>query len=1370
MAHHGDTPSDGASEAQAPTPASGTASEAATPDSDLRLLCDPRCQNQLKAKEEEMGRQSEYFHHFKTQLQHKLRLSRDREQLLQGRVHALERQLLDAAVSTATNMTAGRTTTAGSCFAVTPRSAAPPPGEERVPCLREEGEGEEGGEMRRRRRRWRRRRRRSRRKRGGGRGKDGRRGLGACQGAMEGLRSFILGLQEDLRALLEREEKGLAERRGLSEQLQEAQESGHLLGCRLEEKGAEVLRLQHSESTLLEELEELREENDRLKRDLRAAVGTQTPAGLSPLAGFVPPVSPRPRYCPTSADLSLLGLPNSPAAERERAVCPSTVGNSGEVAAESSLNPKDHRPASADPDAPLLPQPDLLNLSASLDHKAHPGLGVHRLATETTEVGELNVEEWCSRGALHLEESPGEVADALLEAYRSLGMGADQNNLHQEQLVGLAQDNAQLKSQRARGPGSSQGKDGGGVTTQDASFDHDCVDYVPSSPGQDHALPAPAVDDLVQALNRENRALAERIQELLSHMDLREDKRVKEAARWTERVSRLTADVARREREQQEHGGLITELTRKTEDDLNTIMELQQRLTDKEESDTYECGGDDAFTVSARGSGPHGIKEGSMGLLMDHPSQADDDGLPETCRHLSHSAATDSAAKLPQDCAVDNGVLAHSQAHALTESVWKLQEEEGELAVSVGSLREEQREVSLAVQTQTEDKQRLTRTLWVMKEERDGLTQALGALKLEREQLTRTVCGLRDERDQLREERGHLGKALSELKEERETLSKLPSVEEGERVPMKSQDDIFVQSESYFNLDNDGLTGSSGALKEQGDLERMVWTQILIKTQRFGSELCESEARLGDMERTAAEADREKMRLTDLLEDTRHETDLLTTRVKDLQNRLTGLAREKDEALSLRGHLEEQFSILQAQLRAKTVALDELNSEYAALRREQGSREEAALGSLRTRYNDIRTKYDVLLKKKSQTDLDLAPLKAKLSCLVLKCQERNGLLVQMMRAMRRPGCMDHALTQQVENLLSDTALQDYTTAFAPTALGLEEARLQSARPPSERRSGLTRRLSSPEKILNLQQELQRTLSSISKVGQHGASRFSLYRCRCFGRSPRERPPARPEVTFPAAKVTGKLERPKPGAPGPVGSVEVIRTVGRSSLLIGWERPPLDELGCSQGTFVYVDGEFHKSVMSSACTKCILENVDLSLPVHIGVQTLGSNGLSSDRLSATYRTSLVADPSSPGTAAGGGPPERGGVSLSPSPDHSTSPPLRLLGHDGLSPQVPLMESFSNPTRSQPSSPGTQAKRALRCMAISSYSPLRDSPHPHPSRELALRQGDTVTLLGQPRPDGFCEAQVNARRGLAPMVCLEEIPESCPLPFPPMDALP
>lgn len=49
----------------------------------------------------------------------------------------------------------------------------------------------------------------------------------------------------------------------------------------------------------------------------------------------------------------------------------------------------------------------------------------------------------------------------------------------------------------------------------------------------------------------------------------------------------------------------------------------------------------------------------------------------------------------------------------------------------------------------------------------------------------------------------------------------------------------------------------------------------------------------------------------------------------------------------------------------------------------------------------------------------------------MKCQERNSLLVQMMRFMRRQGCEEPALGQQVEQLVSDATLQDYAVAFSP---------------------------------------------------------------------------------------------------------------------------------------------------------------------------------------------------------------------------------------------------------------------------------------------------------------------------------------------------
>lgn len=59
----------------------------------------------------------------------------------------------------------------------------------------------------------------------------------------------------------------------------------------------------------------------------------------------------------------------------------------------------------------------------------------------------------------------------------------------------------------------------------------------------------------------------------------------------------------------------------------------------------------------------------------------------------------------------------------------------------------------------------------------------------------------------------------------------------------------------------------------------------------------------------------------------------------------------------------------------------------------------------------------------------------------------------------------------------------------------------------------------------------------------------------------------------------------PEGPAEVRSVEVLRTVGQSSLMIGWERPPLDELGCSNGTFVYgyrVGLTNQRSRMADAC--------------------------------------------------------------------------------------------------------------------------------------------------------------------------------------------
>ena len=265
-----------------------------------------RCQRQLKAKEEEMSRQSQYFENFKTQLQHKLSLARDREQSLQNRLYTLEKRLLDVTVSAATGMATIRAVriTAGT---VTLREE-----QQRLTSMRGEGEGEEE----RKEERMKQRQTSVIPEREGGREGD----EGQTEKEIEGggnnetkqssdesrLQGFILSLQEDLRVLLERGEDGMTERRGLVEQLSEAQENGHFLGNSVEEMKAEVHRLKLSESSMMEEVEELREENDRLQLILREAAN-QT-ASQSPTVVENARTSPGTNSVGSSAEVCKTGM------------------------------------------------------------------------------------------------------------------------------------------------------------------------------------------------------------------------------------------------------------------------------------------------------------------------------------------------------------------------------------------------------------------------------------------------------------------------------------------------------------------------------------------------------------------------------------------------------------------------------------------------------------------------------------------------------------------------------------------------------------------------------------------------------------------------------------------------------------------------------------------------------------------------------------------------------------------------------------------------------------------------------------------------------------------------------------------------------
>lgn len=216
-----------------------------------------------------MSSQSQFFETFKTQLQQRLNQALDREQSLQKRVFALEKQLLDMTVSAATG------TAAISAVRITANTTSAQWGNrERLPSMRGEGEGEEERNED----------RRKHQQPSVGIKSDKREGNDVVTGdrveagrsieterdlTEARLQGFILSLQEDLRVLLEREDHSVTVRRGLMEQLQEAQENNQLLSCKVEEMKAQVNQLKLSESSLNEEVEKLRQENHRLEQILR---------------------------------------------------------------------------------------------------------------------------------------------------------------------------------------------------------------------------------------------------------------------------------------------------------------------------------------------------------------------------------------------------------------------------------------------------------------------------------------------------------------------------------------------------------------------------------------------------------------------------------------------------------------------------------------------------------------------------------------------------------------------------------------------------------------------------------------------------------------------------------------------------------------------------------------------------------------------------------------------------------------------------------------------------------------------------------------------------------------------------------------------
>ncbi|XP_043368400.1 janus kinase and microtubule-interacting protein 1 isoform X3 [Dermochelys coriacea] len=448
--------------------------------------------------------------------------------------------------------------------------------------------------------------------------------------------------------------------------------------------------------------------------------------------------------------------------------------------------------------------------------------------------------------------------------------------------------------------------------------------------------------------------------------------------------------------------------------------------------------------------------------------------------------------------------------------------------------------------------------------------------------------------------------------------------------------------------------------------------------------------------------------------------------------------------------LEQQVLTLKSQLRDQTV----LQSQFQDLQNQ-----------VECLQAQLYEKTEELQKRKTEADLTVAPLKAKLSCLVRKCHERNSLITQLVREFHRHGIMDSIFNEEAKNLVNDMALAEYTTTFTsvcnrellhpagdtsqvnglPNNHGTYQAEVnEKARPipasflpksddiccahiTQNKCTTSPLKLTCPERIIALHRELRQNhhsnyqipsfassnsklkadcnLSSVCHPSQDVTSQsvvskmnnslklsdrssFHLINGRdqlskfddvfhshtgnqhagavLQGRRKKnvimnntwilgEKPDGSTSATTaksylsdvlsasnkgqnPTGEKSAALERVKAseikqGPPAPVGSVYIIKAVGKSNMMIGWERPVVDELGCSNGTFItgyriYTDGEFRKSVTSSACTKTILENLDLSVPFQISVQTVGSSGLVSEKTNVQFSCPLTKKEASP----------------------------------------------------------------------------------------------------------------------------------------------
>lgn len=177
----------------------------------------------------------------------------------------------------------------------------------------------------------------------------------------------------------------------------------------------------------------------------------------------------------------------------------------------------------------------------------------------------------------------------------------------------------------------------------------------------------------------------------------------------------------------------------------------------------------------------------------------------------------------------------------------------------------------------------------------------------------------------------------------------------------------------------------------------------------------------------------------------------------------------------------------------------------------------------------------------------------------------------------------------------------------------------------------------------------------------------------------------------------------PGPPFAPQDLKVIRVVTKNAVLLGWQLPNMDDQDNSNGCRVtgykiWVNGKLKQEVNSAKMTKAFVDDVDLNSRVEFSIQTMGEQGLYSEKC-----------------------------------------------HFAITGALSTLNSNTE---------NADTKSNL-FVALYDYDPQKSSPNPNPTLEVSFQEGDLIKVFDTSRSDGFYGAEVNGRKGLVPSNFIEKV---------------